>query len=122
MNQSFLDLMGITNWQLKVSSYALFIQQSENLDEEQKPTIAKIIQALNWPQTEIAVYCFSTVEDVLHRIVNHQVQKAILFGFPVQNLPLPHYAFVPSLKDILRNPALKKEAWRLMQPLINFSV
>lgn len=127
----YLAAMGISEWRLRRSSADYLVFSDAQHSPEKNALLIKMLAALGWPQEKtqligIKSAALNTSALFLERIKNYSPKKVLLFGEDLKNLmddPLikAHkvpMAVLPALSVLLKEPAAKRQAWKIMQDLI----
>lgn len=125
-----LEAMGITRWvdRTKLNSLVtclimIDLQEKEGFSElssDKQQLLERMLQALKWPHNAMKIIFIAHQQVALEEYTQkYQPQKMLLFNIPntleTQDIQV---AVLPSLGDLLSSPAAKKQAWKVMQPLV----
>jgi len=129
LKQFCLNVMGITRWH-RVSYLLCIDARDKNLTEDKKQLINRILEALKWPRAKtkcVAMPCEG--RERVNQLLNQHIQKmgiekVLIFGKNFQSqIETAHHAIpivmVPSLNELIKDKAAKKQAWVEMQSFLN---
>lgn len=115
-----LKEMQIPIWQGPTYGFLVYLEKElQQYNEAERTLLAKILQALKWPESAVAYKKISAEEfHLLDKI--HQDQPMLIFSDILLNHAYQHskMVVVSSLTSMLAQPALKKQAWHNMQVLL----
>lgn len=138
-----LQAMGVTQWKLREAPkakqfpYLFCLPAAKNaLTEEEKQLLQRLMQALQWPEQQVAIKFFSPEERLSfhEKLFEMSSQKTVIFGqelaeqlglnFPQRirefSQPFVHaIAVVSSLEQLLTDKGEKKQTWQTLQDFIN---
>ncbi|MBS0287299.1 MAG: hypothetical protein JSR17_08390 [Proteobacteria bacterium] len=114
-----LEVMGITQWQLRQKQYLFLL--TETLDEEKNQLLVRLMLAMKWDKalTSIKVIATPVNQDKLKAIIS-QAQKVVLFGQELSNLVTEcrdTLVCIPAVSEMLVHAQAKKKAWQILQKL-----
>lgn len=117
-----LQVMGITQWQLKTNDNSLpkpfLLLLDETLDDQKNQLLTRLVQAMNWQGRESIESVHSdTIQDKIA-----SAQKVVVFGEALaQKLNIKqenNLVVVPLISQMLKDLEAKKRAWGILKKLI----
>ncbi len=112
-----LQVMGITQWQLKTNDNSLpkpfLLLLDETLDDEKNQLLTRLVQAMNWQGRE-------RIESVHSDSIQEKIalaQKVVVFGEAISKQFINHscVVIIPSVAEMLKNVDAKKRAWGILK-------